>query len=90
VQNIRSVSAVFSTTAGTVTFTYFYLDIVNNVTGPGNRVAASQNPVVSNTEYFTTLRTAAGVGKNSYPDELYIVFPHDSSTLTSLTITYDC
>jgi hypothetical protein len=90
VQNIRSVSAVFSTTTSTVSFQYRYHDIVNNVRGPGNSVSATQDAVESNTEYFTNLGTEAGVGYNSYPDELYISFPRNSSTLTSLTITYDC
>jgi hypothetical protein len=91
VQNIRSVSAVFSTTTSTVSFQYRYRDIVNNVTGPGNSVSATQNAVESNTEYFTPLRTDAGVGNNSYPDELFIVFSStDVSTFNSLTITYDC
>jgi hypothetical protein len=91
VQNIRSVSAVFSTTTSTVSFQYRYRDIVNNVTGPGNSVSATQNAVESNTEYFTPLRTDAGVGNNSYPDELLIIFSStDASTFNSLTITYDC
>jgi len=90
VQNIRSVSAVFSTTAGTVNFVYSYRDIVNNNTGPGSSVFVFENTVATNTEYFTNLGTEAGVGNNSYPDELYISFPRNSSTLTSLTITYDC
>ena len=90
VQNIRSVSAVFSTTTS-VSFVYRYRDIVNNVDLLGNSVSATQNAVVSNTEYFTPLRTDAGVGNNSYPDELLIVFSStDASTFNSLTITYDC
>ena len=89
VRNIRSVSAVF-TSGGNVSFVYRYRDFDIN----GRSVSFStlaENFVTSNTVYVTPLRTDAGVGNNSYPDELLIVFSStDASTFNSLTITYDC
>ena len=89
IQNIRSVLVVFSTT-DTVQYRYTYLDIVNNIQGVGSPISVTESSTTSNTTYFTPLRTGGGVGDNSYPDQLLIIFPPVSVTLTSLTITYDC
>jgi hypothetical protein len=89
-QNIRTVSAVFSTTPpGSVNFVYTYLNIVNNVVAGGSTEVVESN-VTSASIYGAPLKTTPGVGQNSYPDVLRITFPFGEVTLTSVTITYDC
>jgi hypothetical protein len=90
VRNIRSVSAVF-TSGGNVSFVYRYRDFdINGRSASFSTLA--ENLVNSNTVYVTPRSTSGGIGNNSYPDELIISFDDHPvmSTLTSLTITYDC
>jgi hypothetical protein len=90
VQNIRSVIANFSSDNPTsVTFRYVYLDIVNNIKQSNLNVNVDEPNIVANVEYFTT-GTNPFIGNGSHPDELIVIFPYGSSTLNSLTITYDC
>jgi hypothetical protein len=90
IQNIRTVVANFSTTAGSVNFVYDYLDLDEDLwSGEDASEYEIQSDVSSDTVYSTPLKTT-GFGATSYPDRLIISFPFDTSTFTSLTITYDC
>ena len=90
-QNIRTVTAVFSTNPpGSVNFRYTYLDITNNFEGGGDSTTAFESNVTSGQVYAAPLKSDPGVGQNSYPDLLRITFPFGEVTLTSVTITYDC
>jgi hypothetical protein len=91
VQNIRSVIANFSSdNPMAIEFRYVYLDIVNNIKQSETTLLTDQKNIVSNNEYFTA-GTSPFIGAGSHPDELIVTFPNGgSSTLNSLTITYDC
>ena len=93
IQNIRTVVANFSTTGVSVNFVYDYLigyeDGFNVWSGQDGGEYEIQSGVSSETVYSAPLKST-GLGVNSRPDRLIISFPFDTSTFTSLTITYDC
>jgi hypothetical protein len=93
IQNIRTVVANFSTTGVSVNFVYDYLigyeGGFNVWSGQDGGEYEIQSGVSSDTVYSAPLKST-GYGVNSRPDRLIISFPFDTSTFTSLTITYDC
>jgi hypothetical protein len=93
IQNIRTVVANFSTTGVSVNFVYDYLigyeGGFNVWSGQDGGEYEIQSGVSSETVYSAPLKST-GLGVNSRPDRLIISFPFNTSTFTSLTITYDC